>query len=97
MAFIVPFLVGGILFILPALFTGPLLGLLGFGAAGPVAGSIAAGIQSIIAPVAGGSLFAILQSAGIGGFGAAIVNGVVAAGGAIGMAAAAIFRFFGGQ
>ncbi|KAL9085895.1 MAG: hypothetical protein Q9165_007378 [Trypethelium subeluteriae] len=91
------FLIGGILFLIPALFTGPLLGLLGFGAAGPVAGSIAAGVQSMIAPVAGGSLFAILQSAGMGGFGAAIINGVAAARGAIGMAVAAVFRFFGGH
>ena len=57
-------------------------------------GSIASWIQSIISPVAGGSLFAILQSAGMGGFGATVVNGVVAAGGAVRMAIAAIFNFF---
>ncbi|KAI0039764.1 hypothetical protein FA95DRAFT_1612312 [Auriscalpium vulgare] len=57
----------------------------GFGAAGPVAGSLAAGIQSGLGSVAVGSSFAIVQSIGMGGAmplvglicGAAIV-GVVA-------------------
>lgn len=37
---------------------------LGFGAGGVVAGSIAAGVQSMIGNVAAGSLFAALQSLG---------------------------------
>lgn len=40
------------------------LGLLGFSSAGVVAGSIAAGVQSMIGNVAAGSIFAALQSAG---------------------------------
>ena len=39
--------------------------------------SIAAGVQSVIGNVAAGSTFAILQSAGAGGAGTVIVNGVV--------------------
>ncbi|KAI9657390.1 MAG: hypothetical protein M1821_003072 [Bathelium mastoideum] len=87
-------LISGLVFVCPWLLTGPLLGLLGFGALGPVAGSIAAWLQSVISPVAGGSLFAILQSAGMGGVGALVVNGVAAAAGAIGVAITAIFDFF---
>lgn len=45
-------------------------------------GSIAAWIQSVISPVTARSLFAILQSAAMDGYGAAIVNGVTAAAGA---------------
>ncbi|KAK0495247.1 hypothetical protein EDD18DRAFT_1171421 [Armillaria luteobubalina] len=44
-----------------------LLGLIGFGAAGPVAGSLAALIQSSIGNVVAGSLFALLQSIAMGG------------------------------
>lgn len=43
------------------------LGVIGFGAAGPVAGSIAALIQSSIGNVAAGSLFAMAQSVAMGG------------------------------
>jgi hypothetical protein len=39
-------------------------------------GSIAAGIQAGIGSVAAGSLFAVLQSAAMGGFGVPIVCGV---------------------
>ena len=48
-------------------------------------GSIAAGIQSTIGSVGAGSWFAALQSAGAGGYGVAIVNGVVQGVGAVGM------------
>ena len=41
------------------------LGVLGFGSTGIVGGSLAAGIQSWIGNVAGGSWFATLQSLGI--------------------------------
>jgi hypothetical protein len=56
--------------------TAPLLspivpGAVGFSAAGPVAGSLAAGWQSSMGLVAAGSPFAILQSAAMGGVGAA--------------------------
>ena len=106
------YIAGGVLIMCPWLLTAPLLGLLGFSAAGPVAGgkaniimhnlytwltfaigSIAAMIQSTMSPVAAGSLFAILQSAGMGGSGAIIVNGATAAVGASVGAIAAISRF----
>ena len=44
-----------------------LLPILGFGALGPALGSFAAAWQSSIGSVATGSLFAFLQSAGMGG------------------------------
>jgi len=44
-------------------------------------GTIAAGVQSSIGNVAAGSVFATLQSAGTGGAGLAVVNGVAQVGG----------------
>ncbi|KAL2828670.1 hypothetical protein BDW59DRAFT_159469 [Aspergillus cavernicola] len=71
----------------PAL-TVPALSAIGFGTLGVQAGlwSIAASMQSTIGnPVVGG-VFATMQSAGAGGAGLAVVNGVVQAGvGAKGM------------
>ncbi|KAJ3530675.1 hypothetical protein NM208_g9220 [Fusarium decemcellulare] len=49
-----------------------MLGVLGFTSLGIKAGSLAAMIQSLIGNVVAKSLFAILQSAGMGGYGAAI-------------------------
>ena len=57
----------------------PVLGILGFSAAGPVAGSIAAGYQSSIGLVQAGGVFAWCQSAAMGG---AAVGGIVAGGAA---------------
>ncbi|KAF5605335.1 interferon-induced 6-16 [Fusarium subglutinans] len=74
---------GTALIVAPAIVVGPALGALGFGVGGIAAGSAAAGIQSGIGSVVAGSPFAILQSAGAGGAGLAIVNGVVQASGAI--------------
>ncbi|KAF5552719.1 hypothetical protein FNAPI_7025 [Fusarium napiforme] len=74
---------GAVLVVVPGLVATPILGILGFGAGGIAAGSAAAGIQSGIGSVAAGSTFAILQSAGAGGAGLAVVNGVVQAAGAI--------------
>ncbi|KAK0449930.1 hypothetical protein EV421DRAFT_2032109 [Armillaria borealis] len=59
----------------------PILRIFGFGAAGPVAGGIAAAIQSGIGNVAAGSLFAMWQSIATGG---AIPWGVYAVSGIIG-------------
>ncbi|KAG8979719.1 hypothetical protein FRB90_007997, partial [Tulasnella sp. 427] len=61
-------LVTGAVLIAPALAVGA-LGLVGFSAIGPVAGSIAAAIQSVIygGAVGAGSLFALCQSAAMGG------------------------------
>lgn len=53
-------------------------------------GSIAAGAQATIGNVVGGSAFATLTSAGMGGYGAAVVAGAAqAAGGAAALAGAA--------
>lgn len=41
----------------------PLLGAIGFSAAGPVAGSMAAGAQAFVGNVAAGSFFAAAQAA----------------------------------
>ncbi|KAH9980657.1 hypothetical protein BJV74DRAFT_855712 [Russula compacta] len=63
------------------------LGVIGFSAAGPVAGSIAAGMQAGIGNVAAGSLFATAQSVAMGG---AVPGAVTAVGsGFSGIAAAA--------
>ncbi|KAK8229751.1 hypothetical protein HDK77DRAFT_430647 [Phyllosticta capitalensis] len=72
----------GVVFIVPALAYGPALGMLGFSAAGPVAGSLAASIQSAYSPVVAGGVFATLQSAAMGGYGAATVAALTQAGAA---------------
>ncbi|KAI1214430.1 uncharacterized protein F4807DRAFT_456072 [Annulohypoxylon truncatum] len=74
--------VSGVALIAPAIIAGPALAAVGFGANGIAGASLAAGAQASIGNVAAGSLFATLQSAGMAGYGAAIVNGVVQAGGA---------------
>ncbi|KAL8953392.1 MAG: hypothetical protein Q9222_000769 [Ikaeria aurantiellina] len=61
--------------IVPGLIFPPILGAAGFGASGVVAGSVAAGAQT--ANTAAGGAFAILQSAGMGGYGVPIVNGII--------------------
>ncbi|KAG8945991.1 hypothetical protein FRC04_012110 [Tulasnella sp. 424] len=65
---------GGALLTVGAVFVGPAiavgaLNLIGFGSLGPVAGSIAAGIQSAVygGAVGAGSIFALCQSAAMGG------------------------------
>jgi hypothetical protein len=54
-----------------ALITVPILGAIGFSAIGPVAGSVAAGWQASMGIVEAGSLFALCQSAAMGGAAAA--------------------------
>ncbi|KAI1879462.1 hypothetical protein JX265_002416 [Neoarthrinium moseri] len=66
----------------PGVVAAPLLGAAGFGGQGIVGGSVAAGAQSVIGNVAASSLFATLQSAGMAGYGVAVVNTVVQVGGA---------------
>jgi len=63
----------------PGILSAPFLAVLGFGSSGPLAGSIAAGAQAGVGNIAAGSFLATLQSAGMGGYGVAIVNGVVSA------------------
>ncbi|KAI1767042.1 hypothetical protein GGR53DRAFT_161510 [Hypoxylon sp. FL1150] len=67
----------------PAAAAAPVLTALGFTADGIAKLSIASGIQSGIGSVVAPSLFSTLQSAAMGGYGAAVVNGVVSAGGAV--------------
>ncbi|KAG8915928.1 hypothetical protein FRC02_004314 [Tulasnella sp. 418] len=80
--------VGGSLALGPALLVGG-LNLLGFSAAGPVAGSIAAGIQSAVygGAVASGSAFALAQSAAMGGV--AVASGAELAAAAVAASAGA--------
>ncbi|KAF5567791.1 interferon-induced 6-16 [Fusarium phyllophilum] len=74
---------GTALVVAPAIVVGPALIAAGFGVGGVAAGSAAAGIQSGIGSVVAGSAFATLQSAGAGGAGLAIVNGVAQGTGAV--------------
>ncbi|KAL4936559.1 hypothetical protein BDV06DRAFT_91344 [Aspergillus oleicola] len=75
----------------PGIVVAPVLSVLGFGAGGVQACSIAAGQQSAIGNVVAGSTFATLQSAAAGGYGVAVVNGVAQAGGlAMGIGNAAL-------
>jgi len=67
----------------PAVVSAPALLVSGFGSTGVGAGTIAAGAQGSIGNVVAGSVFATLQSAGAGGTGLAVVNGVVQIGGGI--------------
>ncbi|MCJ1378291.1 hypothetical protein MMC17_001388 [Xylographa soralifera] len=76
------YVVNGIVFIAPGLITAPLLGLMGFGSLGPKAGSAASAFQATVGNVPKGAIFALLESAGAGGYGAGIVNGF-AQGGAL--------------
>ncbi|EIN11530.1 hypothetical protein PUNSTDRAFT_131693 [Punctularia strigosozonata HHB-11173 SS5] len=81
--------VGGVL--LAPIVAPAALGLVGFGAAGPVAGGIAAGIQAGIGNVAAGSLFAACQSVAMGGALPATwaaIGGLIGGGAAAGAAAA---------
>ncbi|KAI9465363.1 hypothetical protein BJY52DRAFT_1221020 [Lactarius psammicola] len=64
------------------------LGVVGFSAAGPVAGTMAAGIQAGIGNVVAGSLFATAQSVAMGGAIPAVVSAAGAGLGAVGGAVA---------
>ncbi|CAI9632163.1 hypothetical protein GT037_005705 [Alternaria burnsii] len=61
-----------------AIFAGTptMLGLVGFGPLGVVKGSLAAGYQAVAGPIAARSAFAILTSAGMGGYGLGIVKAI---------------------
>ncbi|KAI4202063.1 MAG: hypothetical protein LQ350_002852 [Teloschistes chrysophthalmus] len=66
-------------FFAPEILSIPALEMLGFGLGGVRAGTLAAKIQSVIGPVAARSVFAIWQSARMGGYGVEYVNGGVRA------------------
>ncbi|KAK3064900.1 hypothetical protein LTS18_002856 [Coniosporium uncinatum] len=78
--------VGASVFFAPFLITVPVLGMLGFGAAGVTAGTSQdlplQAMQAMIGDVAAGSLFALMQSAGAGGANLAVLNILVKAGAA---------------
>eukprot|EP01119_Soliformovum_irregulare_P024439 TRINITY_DN875_c0_g2_i2.p1 TRINITY_DN875_c0_g2~~TRINITY_DN875_c0_g2_i2.p1 ORF type:complete len:288 (+),score=52.82 TRINITY_DN875_c0_g2_i2:154-1017(+) len=59
------------------------LGALGFGAGGIVGGSVAAAWMASSGPIAAGSTFALLQSAGAAGLGTAATGGLAAIGAAV--------------
>ncbi|KAI4128081.1 MAG: hypothetical protein LQ341_006714, partial [Variospora aurantia] len=66
-------------FFAPEILSIPALEALGFASTGVRAGSLAAKIQSVIGPVAARSVFAIWQSARMGGYGVEYTNGGVRA------------------
>ncbi|KAF7869760.1 hypothetical protein EAF04_004544 [Stromatinia cepivora] len=70
------YVVNGVIFFASAAASGPVLWLLGFTSAGPRAASFASFLQSRIGLVGVRSVFAFLQSAGMGGYGTAAVNTV---------------------
>lgn len=80
----------GIILIFPGLVTTPTLWVLGFGSEGVGAGSAAALAHSYIGDVVAGSAFATLQSAGAGGYGVVVVNGIASTG-ALAVGAVKIF------
>ncbi|CAC9888745.1 unnamed protein product, partial [Aureobasidium pullulans] len=86
------FLVTTLLTICPALLTGPLLALFGFGGLGPAAGGLAAGFQGWLGTP---WLFRVLQSAAMGGWGSALIQGIVRAFSAGGLVLALIKNILG--
>jgi hypothetical protein len=73
----------GLVLSVAAAVTVPILGAVGFGALGPVAGSAAAAWQSSIGAVSAGSLFAWCQSAAMGGAAASTICAFGAASGGV--------------
>ncbi|KAJ5952485.1 uncharacterized protein N7479_010898 [Penicillium vulpinum] len=74
---------GAVVFAAPGIATAPVLSGLGFTTGGIQAGSAAAAAHSWIGTIAAGSPIAVIQSAGAGGGGLAIVNGAAQLGGAV--------------
>lgn len=81
-------ILAGIIILALCLAMPAILGTIGFGASGPVVGSMAAAWQATIGNVVAGSLFAFLQSAAMGGAamglfaGFGVLGAIVAMGGA---------------
>ncbi|TLD24566.1 hypothetical protein E2P81_ATG11902 [Venturia nashicola] len=72
-------IISGTTVVAPGFIAGSALELFGFGVGGVGSGTLAAGLHAVLGDVAAGSVFAVLQSAGAGGTGLAVVNGVVQA------------------
>ncbi|KID90870.1 hypothetical protein MGU_01824 [Metarhizium guizhouense ARSEF 977] len=81
----------------PALLSAPALAVAGFSSSGITAGSLAATVQSGIGSVVAGGAFATLQSAGAGGAGLAIVNGVAQGVGVGAATVGGLMGFFGAK
>ncbi|KAL8836826.1 MAG: hypothetical protein Q9176_006059 [Flavoplaca citrina] len=81
-------LFGGITILGLTLAIPAILEIVGFGALGPVGGSIAAGWQSSLGLVAAGSPFAFLQGAAMGGAAMGVMTGIGVLVGAVTVAAA---------
>ncbi|KAJ5708646.1 hypothetical protein N7488_008447 [Penicillium malachiteum] len=73
---------GAVMLVAPGSVAAPIISTVGFKAGGIQAGSAAAALHGSIGNIASGSAFAIVQSAGAGGSGLAVVNGVAQVGGA---------------
>ncbi|KAH9867950.1 hypothetical protein IAQ61_007255 [Plenodomus lingam] len=72
--------VNGVVLLTPAAATVPIFSALGLSAGGPVAGSAAASIMSYFSYVPAGGVYAMAQSAAMGGYGASIAAGAAQAG-----------------
>lgn len=79
------YVVNGIVFFAPATSSGPILWALGFASKGPRAASFASMLHSEFGVVGAKSLFAYLQSAGMGGYGLGAVNMAARLGGVAGI------------
>ncbi|KAF2624654.1 hypothetical protein BU25DRAFT_413201 [Macroventuria anomochaeta] len=75
--------VNGFIICTPAAATVPFLAALGFSTTGPVAGTAATGVMSYFSTVSAGGIYATLQSAAMGGYGASAVVGLAQAGAAL--------------
>ena len=73
-------MLSGILLCVLALAAPTILGVVGFSAVGPVAGSTAAAWQASIGLVATGSAFSFFQSAAMGGAAMGVIGGIGASG-----------------
>lgn len=83
------FILAGIIILVLCLAMPAVLGVIGFGALGPVVGSMAAAWQATIGNVVAGSLFAFLQSAAMGGAAMGFFVGLGVLGAVVAMSGAA--------
>ncbi|KAL6892429.1 hypothetical protein HDV57DRAFT_481998 [Trichoderma longibrachiatum] len=82
----------------PVVVTAPLMGVAGtagFGPAGIAASSLASGIHAGIGSVGAGSIFATVQSAAMGGYGAAVLTSATQAGGFVAAGTGGLMTFMG--
>ena len=85
----IAFILAGIIILALCLAMPVILGAIGFGAQGPIIGSIAAAWQASIGSVAAGSLFSFLQAAAMGGAAMGLFTGFGVLGAIIAMIGAA--------